>query len=83
MIGDALFSLRHAGVEELATIATYQQSFPFLKAKLVQIPNIEWKTDNLTGDRLKKHLKKMATKIKRPAKQLKKLNIKPPKIIHI
>jgi len=83
MIGEALFNQRHAGVEELATIATYQQSFPFLKAKLIKIPNIEWKTDNFTSDRLKKHLKKMAAKIKRPDKQIKKLNIKPPRIIHI
>ena len=86
LISDAPFNKKYTGMEEVSTISLFQTLKPFLKAKLVEIPGIEWETDNLSEERLKRHEEKMRTKKKRAnaqMKELKKLGFKFPIIDHI
>ncbi|KAG6976634.1 hypothetical protein JG688_00001189 [Phytophthora aleatoria] len=64
-----------AGIEEVATIALYQQLYANgtspTTAKLVRVPSIAWQVDGLQDPkRLEWHTKKMASKQQRAAAQL-------------
>ncbi|ETN10306.1 hypothetical protein PPTG_10962 [Phytophthora nicotianae INRA-310] len=64
-----------AGIEEVATIAMYQQLYSNgtspTTAKLVRVPSIAWQVDGLQDPkRLEWHKKKMASKQQRAAAQL-------------
>ncbi|ETI47852.1 hypothetical protein F442_07933 [Phytophthora nicotianae P10297] len=64
-----------AGIEEVATIAMYQQLYANrtspTTAKLVRVPSIAWQVDGLQDPkRLEWHKKKMASKQQRAAAQL-------------
>jgi len=82
LIGDAYFDEKSAGVEEVATFGVLQSIYKTLNVKLIEIPGITWNT-NFTGDRLEKHLKKMASKITRPEKQLECAYFQAPTVMHI
>ena len=83
--GEALFdsSRKNAGVEEVATISLYQSLYNDCQAKLIELPGVSWQTEQLTGERLEKHLRKMLSKIQRPSAQLAYAKLKPGKVIHI
>ncbi|OIO19212.1 MAG: hypothetical protein CO029_04075 [Candidatus Magasanikbacteria bacterium CG_4_9_14_0_2_um_filter_41_10] len=85
MIGDGLpGDPSTAGVEEVTTISMVQQRFPHLEAKLVKLTgDSSWDTSSFTGDRLAKHLAKMASKEQRPAAQLRWAGLVPPRVIHL
>ena len=82
LIGDNPFDPTNAGVEELSVVALLQHLYG-VKAKLVAIPGIKWRTDDFDPERLKKHEQKMQSKIERPQQQMEILNIPAPIIIHI
>lgn len=83
LIGDALFYQKCAGIEEVSTIAVFQRIYPFLKAKLVEIPGIEWNIDHFDSERMEKHLQKMESKFERAELQMQILALPSPLIIHI
>ncbi|KAL7681135.1 hypothetical protein Plhal304r1_c059g0147511 [Plasmopara halstedii] len=78
-----------AGIEEVATISMYQQLYAKntlpTTAKLVRVPSIAWKVEDLyDAERLGWHLKKMASKQQRAAKQLAHFGgIAPGRVYHI
>lgn len=89
LVGDAPFdpTRKLAGVEELTAIARMQANPTFgkiSKAKLIEVPGIEWHTD-FSDDPARKvqHLQKLASKRERPADQLRRLGYKPPIVEHI
>lgn len=84
LVGDASFDQKKAGVEEVATIALYQQLFG-LKAKLISIPGFyeDWNTEGWDEERLAKHKAKIASKVSRPEAQLKWAGLSAPTILHI
>lgn len=82
LIGDNPSDPANAGVEELTTIALLQRLYG-VKAKLVAVPGVKWKTDDFDPERREKHEKKMRSKIERPREQMKILKIQAPTIIHI
>lgn len=91
LIGDAPFDPTQAGVEELSTISFYQQLKRVQgvcmgpEAKLVSVPGFykEWNMDGWDQDRIARHAKKIASKIARPAAQLKWAGLPCPEVIHI
>ena len=85
LVGDSPLDPAQAGVEEVATIATFQSIWHNQKAYLVRTPEIggEWNTTGWSDDRLAKHMTKIESKKTRPAKQLGVANLAPPTVIHI
>lgn len=84
LVGDASFDQKMAGVEEVSTIALYQE-LRGLKAKLVSVPGFyeEWNTAGWDEERLKKHHAKIVSKVSRPVAQLKWAGLSAPRVIHI
>jgi len=73
-----------AGVEEVATISLLQHLTGHRPAKLVQLPgDNSWDTSHFEGERLEKHLAKMASKESRPGMQLHWADLLPPEVIHL
>ncbi len=83
LIGDALFDTKKAGVEEVITIALLQRIYPFLTAKLLELPGAERETDLWDEWRKARYKIELANRIACPAAQMKVFNIPPPKIIHL
>ncbi len=86
LVGDASFDQSQAGVEELTSIALIQHVFTCgtKKAKLVEVPGIEWKTefsDDLA--RRQAHERKIRLKVQRPRLQLGLLGLPEPMVEHI
>lgn len=73
LLGDALtLDAANAGVEEVSTIALYQQLFPDASAaKLVAVPGIEWRVADFESDE-RRHWqeRKMASKLQRAEAQM-------------
>lgn len=92
LCGDAPFDQTQAGVEELSTVALFQErfnagysKFPAL-AKLITMKKGfygEWRTEGWDEARHEAHQKKIASKSARPANQLAWAGITPPQVIHI
>ncbi|KAG7387516.1 hypothetical protein PHYPSEUDO_014038 [Phytophthora pseudosyringae] len=78
-----------AGIEEVATIAMYQQLYANgtspTTAKLVRVPSIAWQVDGLHDPkRLEWHNKKMASKQQRAATQLAHFGgVAPGRVLHL
>ncbi|OWZ19542.1 hypothetical protein PHMEG_0006182 [Phytophthora megakarya] len=77
-----------AGIEEVATIAMYQQLYAngssSTTAKLVRVPSIAWQVDGLDDPkRLAWHEKKMASKQQRAAAQLAHFGVAPGRVYHL
>lgn len=73
LLGDALtLDAASAGVEEVATIALYQQLFPDAStAKLCAVPGIDWHVDAFANDERRRwHAQKMASKRERAEAQM-------------
>jgi len=83
LISDALADGKNAGVEEVSTIALLQKIYPFLAAKLVQLPGIFRDTKYWDEWRLKRYQTELDNRISCPEAQMKIFNIPAPKIIHI
>lgn len=83
LISDALADGKNAGVEEVSTIALLQKIYPFLAAKLVQLPGIIRETKYWDEWRLKRYQQELDNRISCPAAQMKVFDIPAPKIIHI
>ncbi len=83
LISDALADGKNAGVEEVSTIALLQKIYPFLTAKLVQIPGIIRQTKYWDEERLRRYQTELDNRISCPEAQMKIFNIPAPKIIHI
>ena len=87
LVGDAPFDPKMAGVEEVTTIALYQQlGHPITpEAKLVSIEGFfkEWNMDGWDQDRIDRHLAKIASKKGRPAAQLAWAKFHLPRVTHI
>lgn len=76
LIGDGLkidATCSCAGVEEVSTIALYQQLFPSSStAKVIHVPGIAWQVDNFeSAERRAWQEKKMASKLQRAEQQMK------------
>lgn len=84
LVGDASFDQKQAGVEEVTTIAIYQE-LRGLKAKLVSVPGFyeEWNTAGWDEERLKKHETKITSKVSRPEAQLRWAGLPAPTILHV
>lgn len=74
---------QNKGVEELITIATFQQLYPNAAAKLLQVSDQSWDTSQFDGERLAKHEAKMASKDTRPAAQLVAARLAGPTVVHV
>ncbi|GMF25001.1 unnamed protein product [Phytophthora fragariaefolia] len=77
-----------AGIEEVATIAMYQQLYANgtspTTAKLVRVPSIAWQVDRLDDpERLAWHKKKMGSKQQRAAAQLAHFGVAPGRVYHL
>uniref|UniRef100_H3HAL9 CG-1 domain-containing protein n=1 Tax=Phytophthora ramorum TaxID=164328 RepID=H3HAL9_PHYRM len=77
-----------AGIEEVATIAMYQQLYANstspTTAKLVRVPSIAWQVDGLEDPkRLEWHQKKMASKLQRAAAQIAHFGVAPGRVHHL
>lgn len=83
LISDALADGKNAGVEEVSTIALLQKIYPFLAAKLVNLPGITRETKYWDEWRLKRYETELGNRISCPEAQMKVFNIPAPKIIHI
>lgn len=83
LAADASFDAEAAGVEEVATCAVLQRLYPHLKVKLVKLGSIKWKVEKLSQDRIAAHIKKISSKKERAEKQLKFLELPPPRVLHI
>ncbi|TYZ68925.1 hypothetical protein PybrP1_009105 [[Pythium] brassicae (nom. inval.)] len=73
LLGDALtLDAASAGVEEVSTIALYQQLFPDASAaKLCAVPGIEWRVDGFDSDERRSwQERKMASKLQRAETQI-------------
>jgi hypothetical protein len=65
-----------AGVEECAAIAVHQQLFPYSRAKLVKLDDVQWQDGfNDDEERRQWHQRKMNSKVERAAAQLKLLQL--------
>lgn len=83
LVGDAPFDPGSAGVEELTTCAVLQKLYPHLKIKLVEIPGLTYKIQNLSTERMALHAKKLSSKEDRAQKQLDYIELDNPKVIHL
>ncbi|TDH65540.1 hypothetical protein CCR75_006508 [Bremia lactucae] len=77
-----------AGIEEVATIAMYQQLYASstiaTTAKLVHIPSITWHVNEIQDpQRLEWHNKKMLSKLQRAAAQLAHFGVAPGRVYHL
>lgn len=75
LIGDGLKvddTCSCAGVEEVSTIALYQQLFPLSsRAKVVNVPGISWQVENFESDERRAwQERKMASKLQRAERQM-------------
>jgi len=86
LVTDSPFDPTQAGVEELVTVALQQTAFGVLEnsAHLISIPELEgeWDTAGWDEERLATHERKMATKVTRPASQLKVCGLPHPQVYH-
>lgn len=83
LISDAFLNSDKAGVEEVSTIALLQKIYPFLKAKLLQLPGVVRDTSAWDTWRLTRHQRELQNRISCPEAQMKVFNIPPPKVIHL
>ncbi len=81
---DAPFDVKQSGVEEVATVSLIARLYG-AQAKLVHVPGFgeQWNTDGWTPERLELHYRKMASKLERPASQLKWMQLQSPMIEHV
>lgn len=84
-IADAPFDEtgKNAGVEEVTTLSEIQSLRPGTIAKLIEIPDIKWENSKDDPEKMARHKIKIRTKIKRAKEQIKRMDLKPPKILHI
>jgi hypothetical protein len=85
LIGEALWDpeRRSAGVEEVGAISLYQQRYSDCRAKLVEVPGVNWVMENLTQDRQEKHRLKMRSKEERPQAQCEFAKLLPGRVMHV
>jgi hypothetical protein len=83
LMGDSPQDPEAAGVEEVATCAVLQKLYPRLLVKLVDVGPVEWKIADLSGERISRHIKKIETKKDRAGRQLKSMELPPPKVLHM
>ena len=81
--GEALFDStgRNAGVEEVSTIALYQQLYTDCGAVLLDENGIDWKTS--LSSKPEAVQEKLRSKISRPAAQLAHAHLEPGRVLHI
>ena len=83
MVGEGMGLAANGGVEEVTTVCLLQHLYPHLKALLVQIKGIDWKTDFSDPVRASYQKQKMGSKDARPAAQLEHLNVSPGTVSHV
>lgn len=86
LVGDGLkIAGSVAGVEEVSAIAMYQRVFPNTsRAKVVRVPGVDWHVTTFDDDERRQwQQKKMASKLQRPAAQIKHLGIPAGSVHHI
>uniref|UniRef100_K3WG91 Uncharacterized protein n=1 Tax=Globisporangium ultimum (strain ATCC 200006 / CBS 805.95 / DAOM BR144) TaxID=431595 RepID=K3WG91_GLOUD len=87
LIGDGLKidgATSCAGVEEVTTIAMYQQLYPSAsRAQVIQVPGIAWQVDNFESEERRIWQdKKMASKLQRAETQMTHFHVAPGKVYH-
>lgn len=83
-VSDGIAGASGPAIEEVAVINLHQSiGHAPTRAILLQLPDIQWSANELTGDRLVKHRQKMATKDPRAEKQRQLLGVAQGKVEHI
>jgi len=83
MVGDGVFDPKMGGVEEVSAISLLQLINPSLRAILVKIKGVVWKTEFDDPLRASYHEEKMKSKDERPMAQLRMLNMSGGSVFHV